>query len=348
MLRTLFAGVALIFALAAPAAIAQEREQLVKLVPVRFSEDSVTRQYFGRVVAKETVDLAFSVGGQIVQFPVVEGERISKGSLLAQLDLYQFQLAVEEAELRREQADRNVQRLEKLAGRVASQVTVDDAKTDARLADVALRNALDNLSDATLKAPFDALVVARDVPIFTSVSAGTPVVRLHDMSELRIEIDVPEVVFQRAGNDPDIDVWARFPSSEEAYPVEFREFNAQTSEVGQTFKITLGMQPPEELAVFPGSSATVFATLNSVEAKAEVPGASIVTSNDGSTSVMLFSPGQGHDSGTVTQVPVTVEPSERGAVRILTGLENGQEIVASGAARLDDGQRVRRFTGFSN
>ena len=49
-----------------------------------------------------------------------------------------------------------------------------------------------------------------------------------------------------------------------------------------------------------------------------------------------------------TARPVTVEPTIRGDVRVKDGLEPGEEIVASGASQLTDGDRVKRFTGFSN
>ncbi|MEM9794652.1 MAG: efflux RND transporter periplasmic adaptor subunit, partial [Pseudomonadota bacterium] len=48
---------------------------------------ALVRQFFGLVVARQTVDLAFQVSGQIVEFPAIEGESIPKGGLIALLDL---------------------------------------------------------------------------------------------------------------------------------------------------------------------------------------------------------------------------------------------------------------------
>ena len=50
--------------------------RLAKIIEVQSGDSAVTRQFFGHVVAKETVDLAFQVGGQIVELPVIEGARI--------------------------------------------------------------------------------------------------------------------------------------------------------------------------------------------------------------------------------------------------------------------------------
>lgn len=325
----------------------EEPPRLVKLISASEAGGAITRRFFGRVVAKETVDLAFQVAGQIVDFPVIEGEPLPKGELVAELDLEPFELALEQAKLEQEQADRTLERLEKLEGNTVSQVSVDDARTAADLAAVGVKNAERSLRNATLNAPFDALVAVRNVANFTTINSGAAVVRLHDMSELRMEIDVPEILFQRAGEDPDVELFAQFPASDQLFAVEPREFNAQTSDVGQSFKITLGMAPQPGLVVLPGSSVEVIATLQEGEAFVEIPYTAVVFDETGGTGVMVFEP-SGENDGTVKRVAIETEPTNNGGLRVTSGLQAGAEIVASGAALLEDGQAVRRFTGFPN
>lgn len=344
MRKTVLAALAMA---AAPLAQAQDAP-LVKLVEVSSSSAATTRQFFGHVAAKETVDLAFQVSGQIVQIPIIEGEPVAKGAMIAQLDLEPFELALDQARVQKDQADRTLERLQKLQGNnTVSQVSVDDAETQAKLAEIAVRNAERSLNDATVTSPFDALVAARNVANFTSIAPGTPIARVHDMSELRIEIDVPEILFQRAGRDPDVDIWAKFPASDTRFPLEVREFNAETSQVGQTFRITFGMETPEDIVVLPGSSVTVYVTMSIGQAGLRIPRAAVITGNDGTPKVMVFSP-DSDDEGTVIAVPVTLQPTNAGAFDVIDGLELGQQIVASGANMLSDGARVRRFTGFAN
>lgn len=326
---------------------ATEVPRLVKLISASENGGEITRRFFGRVVAKETVDLAFQVGGQIVKFPVIEGDPLPKGALVAELDLEPFELSLEQAKLEQDQADRTLERLKKLEGNTVSQVTVDDAETAANLAAVGVRNAERSLRNATLTAPFDALVAVRNVANFTTINGGTAVVRLHDMSELRMEIDVPEILFQRAGEDPDVALFAKFPVSDELHPVEPREFNAQTSEVGQSFKLTLGMDRRDDLVVLPGSSVEVIATLKEGDPLLEIPFSSVVFDEAGVPNVMVFEPA-GADEGTVKKVAIETRPTNEGGLSVTAGLEPGAEIVASGAALLSDGQTVRRFTGFPN
>lgn len=335
-----------VLSVASPA-IAQSETKIVKLISVEGSGDGTTRQFFGRVAARETVDLAFQVGGQIIEIPIVEGKPVAKGAVIATLDLEPFELALDQARVNKDQAERTLERLKKLQGNTVSQVSVDDAETQVQLADITLRDAERSLRNAQLVAPFDALVAARNVSNFTTISAGTQVARLHDMSELHIEIDVPEVLFQKGGENPDVELWAQFPASAERFPLEVLEFNAETSSVGQTFGLTLSMAPPENLVVLPGASVTVFATQAGEGATIEIPRAALTAATDGTPMVMLFTPGQNGD-GTVAATPISIEPSTNGAVVVTSGLQAGQEIVASGAHLLTDGDSVKRFTGFAN
>lgn len=323
---------------------AEEPPRPVKLIAVEAAATSVTRQFFGKVVAKQTVDLAFKTAGQIVRFPAVEGRILPAGGVIAQLDLEPFKLSLEQARLQWNRARRRAERLKKLQGRAASRVSVEDATTEAGLARIALRNAEYALRHATLHVPFDALVARRSVARFATVNAGTPVVRLHDMSEVRIEIDVPEVLFQRAGRDPHVTAVARFPASETLFPVEAREFNAETSRVGQTFRVTFGMAPPEGLNILPGSSVTILATGRIPGSGIVVPASAVAVLPDGSTSVMVFRAVEG-DEGVVEAKRVKLAVGGAGEFRAIEGLAVGEEIVAAGANALKDGDRVRRFRG---
>lgn len=322
-----------------------ESRRPVKLMTVGSSETGLTRQFFGHVVARQTVDLAFQVGGQIAGFPVLEGATVPKGELVARLDPEPFELALEQAKLRKAQADRDLERLSQLSRSAVSQASQDDAGTAAELAAVAVRDAERALSKATLTAPFDALVAERLVANFSTVAAGTPVVRLHDMSELRVEVDVPEILFQRAGRDPDVDISARFPGHDERYRLEIREFSADTTSVGQTFKLTLAFDSDAAPLVLPGSSVTVSAELKGSAEGLPVPTAALVPAPDGAVSVMVYSK-TGEAGGRVEARPVEVEVADDGGFLVTGGLEAGEEIVAAGATALEDGQDVRRFTGF--
>lgn len=335
----------LVTLLAAPA-LAQEDTppRPVKLLTLAAAETGMTREFYGRVVARQTVDLAFQTGGQLIEFPLIEGETVAKGDLVARLDPEPLELAVEQARLRREQAARDLNRLMQLSRATVSEAAQQDARTAEGLAAVALRDAERALSHATLTAPFDALVAERLVANFTTVAAGSPVVRLHDMSELRVEVEVPEILFQRAGRDKDITLEARFLGHEQSYPLEIREFTTDATQSLQSFKVTMAFPQASAPEVLPGSSVTVRAQLAQGPSGLPVPSSALVPAADGTVSVMIFD--EAEDGAHVRARPVEIDVADDGKFRITSGVKPGEVIVAAGASALEDGQAVRRFTGF--
>lgn len=318
----------------------------VKLMTTQTGDAQLERQFFGQVSAKQSVDLAFQVGGQILKFPVSEGFLAPKDTVIAQLDLEPFELNLEQAQLQKEQADRTVTRMEELASAV-SRVSMDDAVTQAGLAAIAVRDAAYALRHATLKAPFEALISSREVAMFTTVAAGTPIVRLHDMSELHIDVDVPEILFQKSKDDDLLNVSATLPGRTEEYPLQILEFDAEASSIGQTYRVTFLFEPPEGLQVFPGASATVRVVAQAGENVITLPATALISNPSGEIGAMVFAP-TGADLGHVTWTAVDIEPNQFGGFRVLSGLAGGEEIVLTGGGALSDGQAVRRFTGFGN
>lgn len=316
----------------------------VKIMTLASQDMNVERTFFGRVSAKQSVDLAFQVAGQLFDFPAVEGARIPKDSLVARLDQEPFTLALDRARASKAQADRTLSRLRQLQGNGATQASIDDAQTASTIAAVAVRDAEYALEHATLSAPFDAVVATRSVANFSTISAGTPIVRLHDLSELRIEIDVPEVLFQLVGNDPNLEFAARFPASDTLFPVEYREVDAEASLVGQTFRVSLGLAPPEGLLLFPGASVTVIGRIMNVPGGITVPATAIYKETDGRTAVMRIE-GTEEDMR-IIKTPVELGVSARGQIQIMSGIETGAQIVMTGVDALTDGMSVRRFTSF--
>ncbi|MCF4115083.1 MULTISPECIES: efflux RND transporter periplasmic adaptor subunit [Dethiosulfovibrio] len=67
----------------------------------------------GRVRASKRVDMAFRVSGPLVELPAREGDRVSKGDLLARIDPRDFRLALEQARGALSQARANLDAMKK-------------------------------------------------------------------------------------------------------------------------------------------------------------------------------------------------------------------------------------------
>ncbi|MCH8467850.1 MAG: efflux RND transporter periplasmic adaptor subunit [Roseinatronobacter sp.] len=314
------------------------RTQLVESAP-----DKLSRPFFGRVRARETVDLALQVGGTLERLIPEEGMAVGRGTVIAQLRLDSFERAVARAELQLDMATRDAARAHELAERAAAPTSrAEDAETARALAEVALRDARAALNDATLTAPFDGLVAARMVAEHSSIAPGQPVLRLHDMSQLRVEISVPERLLARTGQLETLRFAADLPQG--TIPLQPVSFQPETARVGQSFRVTLALPDGAGAGLLPGASLTVTAAIPAPQRSISVPSEAIFAANDRSASVFVL-------AGTeemlhVRQMPVTVVAPSGSGLEV-QGLPIGAEIVTAGAHRLREGQHVRRFSPLS-
>jgi RND family efflux transporter MFP subunit len=326
-----------------PVVAAADQLPAVRSITVEAPPSQMTRQFFGQVRARETVDLSFDVGGTMVRLIPEEGTNVAKGDLLAELDLDPFNRAVERADLSLEMATREAARTETLATRQAGAAArAEDAITSRDMAEVELREARAALADATLRAPFDGLVAVRLTPAFSAVSPGQPVLRLHDMSELRVDFALPERIFQMIGQLDGVDFAALLPGGD-PMPLRLVAFQPDTSQVGQSYRVTLAFDNPPA-SLLPGASVTVTAAVPVAVQAVAVPATALTADAARRAFVMVMEPDEGAYILRAQEVTVL---SETGAGLAVTGLEPGTEIVAAGTHLLQDGQRVRRFTGLT-
>ena len=324
----------------------------VELMAVNGGQGVLQRTFFGQVRARETADLSFGVGGTLDHLPVSEGVVIDEGETLAALDLAPFERAVERAELQLEQAERALARAEQLeATSVGTRTRVEDARTVRDLADVALREARDALEDAVIAAPYRALIAERLAANYTSVEPATPIVRVHDISQMRVEIDLPERLVQRL---PDIrnrvEFTAILPDADEPIALQLAEFQAETQAVGQSYLFSFALPEGSASRLLPGSSLTVTASLPVRDRSVVLPPTAIVVDEGRDPYVMIFEPADesGNASqGIVRSFPVEVS-SANGTSFIVSGVPEDIELVRIGAHLLRDGQQVRRYTGLKS
>src|SRR5690606_9076759 len=185
----------------------------------------------------------FQVGGRIVDMPVQQGTFVPKGSLIAALDPSDYQLAVREAELQLEQAARDLERTRTLLERgTLSRASLDQAETAHNLRQVALDTARRNLAYTRIVAPFDALVTRRLVDPFTNVPAGAHIVRVQNVEEFRVHINVPENLMGALSAPERLVAEAVFSNApEQPLPLTYREHETEPDAVAQTYRVTFGL-----------------------------------------------------------------------------------------------------------
>lgn len=318
----------------------------VKLYQVGESNLLAVRHFVGRVDAVSTVDLSFQVGGRITELPVQQGTIQRAGSLIAALDPADYQLAVREAELQLDQANRDLERARSLFERGSvSQASLDQAQTAHNLRRVALDTARRNLAYTRITAPFDALVTRRLVDPFTNVKPNMEIVRVQNVEEFRVHISVPENLMGGLDQTDSISAEAVFQSRpDKPVALTYREHETEPDAVAQTYRVTFGMPRDEEFNVLPGMTVTVrlrAATPDEVVFFG-VPPSAIDSDEQGDFRVWVYQP----ESSSVTPRPVKMLGLNEEGQALVAGLAGDEKIVSAGLHLLHDGMRVLPFEGF--
>lgn len=310
------------------------------------------RSYPARVRARKEVTLAFQVPGVIEELPVTRGMRVSESETLAQLDLRDFETRRDARRAEHELADQELAAAQRVFDQGAmSQREIERIRTQAELARAERRLAEKALEDATLRAPFDGLVADIFVDQHENVSAGRRILRLQDVSVVRVEVNVHEERIARAQRDDrQYRHTVRFDFlPQEEFEAELVEFTTEATEATQTFSAIFALPPPDNMNVLPGMTATVW-EYRQVDPDASagavfVPVESVLTDEEGATYVWIVEQtDDAADVATVRRARVEAGEVLGATLMIREGLNHGERIAAAGVHQLRNGQRVRPIT----
>ncbi|MBS8224820.1 efflux RND transporter periplasmic adaptor subunit [Vannielia litorea] len=328
----------------AEAAVAPELDQPVVVEVTRALTRAVNRSrtVAGRVEPARTVDIAFQVPGQIIQLHVEPGDRIREGEVIAKLDQVDFELTVVRTQASFELAESEFERASSLAERgVAADARLDTARAQLAQADAALREAERRLEQTELVAPFDAIVARAFIEEYVNVTSAAPVVRLQDISEMRIVISLPEELAAIARASPDaFDVVATFPAVPGyTAPLVLRSFATDVDPMAQTYDVEFAITGKIDPRLLPGMTADVRISIAAEEDRPHsviVPVSAVDTTSRTEPSIWIYE----EASGQVARKTVRLGLPMDDEIAILKGLQGDEVVVSGGWWRLRENQTV--------
>ncbi|WP_304617966.1 efflux RND transporter periplasmic adaptor subunit [Paracoccus sp. (in: a-proteobacteria)] len=312
---------------------------VVPLVTVSPDSRAGSRSFVGRVEPLRTVDLAFQVQGQLIERPVAEGDRVEAGALIGRLDAVSYELAVARAEAVNTQAMAEFERANTLVDRVSTRARLDSAEAERAQAEIALREARRALDQTTITAPFPALVARTLVEEYANVTPAVPILRLQDISEMRVVISLPESLAAIArSNGGAFVAEASFPALPDLRaPLELRDFVTEADPVAQTYDVSFAIGGPLDPRLLPGMTANVHIAPRNDVARISLPTGAIDTTGPDGPRVWVYDP----QAGTASSRKVRLGLPQGGSVVIAEGLQAGDSVVAAGWWQLTEGAPVR-------
>jgi len=321
----------------------------LKMIRVGETSLPAVREYPGKVTAKDTVELAFQVEGQIIELPIINGQEVSEGDLLAKLDERDYRNRHNAAKAQFEQTKVQLERIQKASETGAvSQTDVTNARAAFESAQANLEIAKKALEDTVLRAPYDAVISNTFVENFQNVQAKEAIVGVQNIQSIEVEVSVPQERILRAKDDRGkfrfTAVFDSLPDT--AFDVETKEYTTEADPLTQTYTVTFTMPAQDEYLIFPGMTATVrehpIAGAFPASDRLLVPIDAVPVDGQGQYYVWKID-----DEGgvlTVRRQDVTVGEAMGDDIEILDGLSKGDRMAAQGVHLLQEGQQVSEYS----
>ena len=282
---------------------------------------NVTSEVSGRVTAVHFTDTAEVAAGDTLVSLNPQVEEIARSTARANLDEAQSTL------------DR-LSQLQRSGSAAVTAVSVTEAETQVALATANLARAEYDLSQKTIQAPISGVLDLSDIEVGAYLTANSPVVRIMDQSQLRIEFGLPD----RASSFVNLGQVARLVTTSlpgQIFEAEVTGFDGLIDSTTQTIKVRATIDNPEG-KLLPGMIFSV-SIAQPNEALPKLPAAALTWTRDGAS---VWRVDGGSDGTMVTRVPITLRHRANDMVWVEAELPAGSKVVVEGVQKLREGGQV--------
>jgi membrane fusion protein (multidrug efflux system) len=291
----------------------------------------------GSIKAINGIEVANEVPGVIENIGFESGDTVSKGDVLVRLDA-----AIDEAALRTRRAEAQLAEQEfkrvsdLLPKRAVSQSQYDEAKANFDAARARVNEAEAQLNKKVIRAPFDGKLGIRMVDQGQYIATGTPIVEINMLNPIYVDYTLSEKFL------PDVD--QGYPVSVTVAAVPNQTFEGEVSAINtsvnpetRTVRMRATLDNEENL-LRPGMFATIQTGQPRDNEVVTLPRTAISYNTYGNFVYVV----EENDKGEliVSRRTVTTGEVRDGRAAVLSGLEEGETVVAKGLLRLRAGQRV--------
>jgi RND family efflux transporter MFP subunit len=315
---------------------------------VRFGATGEPVSLTGQIEAQNQTNLAFRIGGRLIERRVSVGDQVQPGELVARIEAQDAKNALSsaQADLAAAQATlvqtrNNEARYRSLvASGVVSHAQYDDAQeqfaaaqSKVSAANASLQTARDNLGYTELHSNVAGAITAKGAEPGEVVQAGQMVLQVAQKGGKDAVFNVPAALMRQSPRNPTVTV-ALADDPRITAVGHVREVSPQADPTTGTYVVKVGLEnPPDTMRL--GATAVGSVTLTPGPV-ASVPGTALIQVN-GKPGVWVVD----RTTGRVTQRPVTVVRYDTDSAVISSGLRNGDVVVIAGTHALRPGQQVK-------
>ncbi|MDR2292294.1 MAG: efflux RND transporter periplasmic adaptor subunit [Prevotellaceae bacterium] len=312
---------------------AHKKTVSVKTVEIKSANEISSRNYVGVVEEESSSALSFSISGNVINVYVAEGQKASKGMLLAQVSAENLQSSYDAAQATLKQAEDAMARMQMLYdSQSLPEIKYIEAKTKLEQAKSAARIAEKNISDTKLYAPFEGIIAKRLIDIGENVIPGKPVFTLLKINSVKIKFSVSENEISNIDRHGDATIVVAALDNKQ-FKGLVTEKNLTANHITHTYdaKIKLKNDSGE---LIPGMACRVLLNENYDSEIFVLPNNSVLVSHDGRYFVWLVK------NGCATATTVNIGNFTDSGVIIESGLNIGDKVIVEGYHKVSEGMKI--------
>ncbi len=317
----------------------EDHSSNIKYVKVETIESEITRNkliFNGRIKEKSLTTLSFRVGGPLATLNVKTGDFVNAGQVIAAIDKRDYQLQVQTTKAQFQQVESEYQRYKQLVEQdQIPENTYEKIQSGYLMAKAAYENAQNQLRDTELKAPFQGYIHEKMVENFQTVGRGAPIVSLIDLSHLEVVVSVPENQLQRVRNDK-----ASYLNVKNAQviglPVDLLSVGEKAMKDG-LYEVKFSLKNTQDLMIAPGMTAEVSMICDARDHSTVIASTAIFHEKTANY-VWIFNPSTQKVEKREVEVALA---DEQGKAQVISGLQEGEQVVTAGVHYLVDGETVK-------
>ncbi|KKD62523.1 membrane protein [Grimontia sp. AD028] len=290
----------------------------------------------GFIEPNQGVSVSNEVAGIVTAINFENGANVESGTVLVSLDssVQKAQLKAQQVQLPSVRDDYN--RLRKLyQERSVSEQSVEAAQSKYEAMQANIESLQATINQREIKAPFSGVLGIRNINLGQYVSAGTDIVRLDDLSVMRVRFNVPQA---QIGN---LSVGQAISLTVEAFPD--REYKGKINAIQPVVSDQTGLVmvqaelPNDDKTLRGGMFAAVNVALSDLGNQVVVPQTSIVFALYGNS---VFVAEKKDDETRVRQVTVEVLQRDGNFALVKGDLKFDEQVVTTGILNLGNNTKV--------
>jgi membrane fusion protein (multidrug efflux system) len=295
----------------------------------------------GDVSTKQNVLIYPEMAGTLQKVYVNEGDRVSKGQLLATIDDGGMSSQLSQLKSQATLAKTTFERQERLwKQNIGSEIQYLQAKTNYESSENMVSQAQSQLGKSSIRAPFSGIIdnVIKDQGTVVAPGQGSEVFRLVNLSDMFIEVEVPETYLGSVVKGKEALVY--FPVLGDSIATKIRETGNFINPSNRSFEVEIPV-PNKEGKIKPNLTAKVNLNDYTNENAILIPTSIISENAEGDQYVFVAMEPNLDNEAVVKRTIISTGKTQGAKIEVLTGLEDGNLIIKEGARSVKDGQKVK-------